>query len=35
MPTSDERTRRAVDAALCVPSVYPDDSHGAKPQVRG
>lgn len=33
MPTSDERTRRAVDAALCVPSVYPDDSHGAKPQV--
>jgi hypothetical protein len=24
MPTSDECKRRAVDAALCVPSVYPD-----------
>lgn len=35
MPTSDERTRRAVDAALCVPSVYPDAVADTKPQVSG
>jgi integrase len=35
MPTSDERTRRAVDAALCVPGVYPSDSSDTKPQVSG
>jgi integrase len=26
MPSSDERTRRAIDAVLCVPDVYPDAS---------
>jgi integrase len=33
MPTSDERTRRAVDAALCVPSVYPEAADQMKAQV--
>jgi integrase len=35
MPSSDERTRRAVDAVLCVPAVYPGGSTEMKPQVSG
>ena len=35
MPASDERTRRAVDAVLCVPDVYREGSPTTKAQVRG
>jgi integrase len=35
MPASDERTRRAVDAVLCVPDVYREGSPTARAQVRG
>ena len=35
MPSSDERTRRAVDAVLCVPAVYPEGSEEVKSQVGG
>ena len=35
MPSSDERTRRAVDGVLCVPDVYPEAPGDAKAQVRG
>jgi integrase len=35
MPTSDERTRRAIDAALCVTGVYRDGSTAPKAQARG
>lgn len=35
MPASGERTRRAVDAVLCVPDVYPGAAGSTKAQVRG
>jgi Phage integrase family len=35
LPTSHERTRRAVDAVLCVPDVYPGDAGPASAQVSG
>jgi integrase len=35
MPTSDERTRRAIDAALCVTDVYLAGGADEKPQVSG
>lgn len=35
LSTSDERTRHAVDAALCVPIVYPEGSTATEPQVSG
>ncbi len=33
MPTSDERTRRAIDGALCVPTVYPGAAETVNAQV--
>jgi integrase len=35
MPSSDERTRRAVDAVRCVPAVYPGRSAETNAQVSG
>jgi integrase len=35
IPAIGERTRRAVDAVLCVPDVYPEQPTGTKAQVRG
>jgi integrase len=35
LPTSHERTRRAVDAVLCVPRVYSSDADPASAQVSG
>jgi hypothetical protein len=35
MPTSDERSRLAVDAMLCGPDVYPEGTDGTKAQVSG